>query len=126
MSLLLGSAWVPRHWPSAVVGLSAKTQSINLAGRYTYGWERRYFIPCGSSERWWVTTQPDSLATVLREEIKRLRPQPDSVPWEGTVYARFRGDTTGRGQYGHLDKYPRQFVVREILELRAIARDDCR
>jgi hypothetical protein len=102
------------------------SQALEVSGHYTYGWERSQFVACGSGERWWVRMEPDSLANKLRQSTRRLRPQPDTAAWEGTLFARFRGDLTSRGRYGHLDKYHRELRVYQILELRNPQAADCR
>ena len=70
-----------------------------IAGVYELGFERQTFRPCGSGETWWVGTAPASLQRGL-----------------GTrAYVRVKGTVGPRGAFGHLGKYPRQIVIREVI-----------
>jgi hypothetical protein len=70
-----------------------------IAGVYELGFERQTFRPCGSDETWWVSTAPASLHRGL-----------------GTrAFVRVRGTVGPRGAFGHLGKYPRQIVIREVI-----------
>ena len=81
-------------------------------GHYTYGFEVSSFMPCGSSERWWVSAETRGLRTQLGERA-------------GTVYAEVRGEISKRGSYGHLGAYSRELTVLEVVTTRLPGDKDC-
>ena len=90
-----------------------------FAGYYTAGFERSTFQPCGTSERWWVDF--DTLSNLDRRvfpRLARLDGRPDSLLGEAHVFARFSGDTSGTGKFGHLGQYSRRLHVIDVIDLR--------
>jgi hypothetical protein len=85
-------------------------------GRYSVGFEKREFVPCGSRERWWAT---GPLAASLAATIPGER-------GEGTIFVEWSGTKSPRGHYGHLGQYDREFTVQNVVRTRAPGPDDCR
>ena len=70
----------------------------------------------------------DTLTNLDRTILPRLAMldgKPDSLLGHAITFARFRGDTTPIGEYGHLGSYPRSFHVVEVQELRRPSLADC-
>lgn len=81
--------------------IAADARTIEIAGVYELGFERQTFRACGAGETWWVGTAPASLQRGL-----------------GTrAYVRVKGTVGPRGAFGHLGKYPRQIVIREVVSV---------
>ena len=126
MTLIAASSWRDDNASSRGIPLSTRGQASEAVGRYSYGWQRSYLVPCGSTERWWVTAGRDSIIIRLHHELAKLHPHSESSPWHGSVFARFRGDTSALGHYGHLGKYRRQFLLKDLIEVRDTTSNDCK
>ena len=92
--------------------------SETFTGHYTVQWEVMAFNPCDSEDAWWVA-DPGRLSAEVREVLG------DSVEY-GTVYARVSGELSEPGRWGHMGRYRRMLSVKEVVEVRRAARDDCR
>lgn len=102
LALLIASACTPRMpWPNSGV----------FTGYYFYGFEKSIFAPIGSSERWWVTGNIESVATLYRASSKNARPTYDKP-----IYLVVRGTLSSEGHYGHLSAYTRELIVTEVIE----------
>src|SRR5712692_7325769 len=80
--------------------------TVDVAGSYEAAFERSAFTPCGSNETWWVDF--DTVSNLDRTVFPRLAMldgRPDSLLGHAVTFARFRGDTTRTGRYGHLGQY---------------------
>ena len=114
-----GAAQVSHH-------LTRVLPQIEVAGRYEYGWEKSSFRPCGSRDHWWVVPQDSVVAQQLRVTTKAAREGRQSTPDQGLLFARFRGDTSGIGKYGHLARYRREFRLSEVIEFRDSIPTECK
>ncbi len=95
-------------------------------GQYDAAFETSSFQPCGRGEAWWVTFDTSSsLDRRVFPQLAALDDKPDSMLGHAVTVARFRGDTTPLGHYGHLGRYPRELHVTEVLELRRGTLVDC-
>jgi hypothetical protein len=107
-------------------GSGGSQNSTVVAGSYEAAFEISRFHPCGSSETWWVGF--DTTTNLDREvfpKLAMLDDKPDSILGHAVTFARFRGETTAVGSYGHLGQYRRAFHVTEVLELRRPGPKDC-
>ena len=103
------------------------TPTISTAGTYEAAFELSSFKPCGSKEVWWISF--DTLTNLGRTVLPRLAMldgKPDSMLGHAITFARFRGDMTPLGRYGHLGSYRRNFHVIEVQELRLRGPVDCK
>ena len=88
----------------------------SFQGHYSAGFEVSAFRPCGADESWWTSGDLQPVFDAM----------PDSVPvGYGTVFVHWRGDLSGKGQYGHLGSYERELTVTQVLEAREPAANDC-
>ena len=76
-----------------------------FAGYYGDGFEISDFRPAGTNERWWPGINLLSL--------------PDCHP-TNPCYLVVRGQLSGLGPHGHLDKYKRELQVTEVIEQRSL------
>jgi hypothetical protein len=109
-----------------VAGCASTTHGGEFTGRYEAGFERSAFTPCGSTDTWWVVF--DSTTDLDREvvpQLARLDGRPDGLLGTAMTFARFRGDTSAVGTYGHLGQQRRRLYVTKVLTLRRLAPDDC-
>ena len=86
-------------------------------GHVRMGWEISDFVPCNSSERWWVNAM-DSRTREKLFSVNHFAGQ--------TAYAEVKGMLSTPGEYGHLDAYRRMLVVQEVLILREPGPNDCK
>jgi hypothetical protein len=98
-------------------------------GVYTRAYEHNGFHPCGSDEVWWVTNQSDFLGTLY----SRVKPPDHLLESYGddrsyNVYMECQGELSGKGRYGHLGAFPREFKVTRVMEVRPFDQrpQDCR
>ncbi|MBT8401086.1 MAG: hypothetical protein KJO98_11465 [Rhodothermia bacterium] len=110
MCYVAGCAIVDGAEEDAIFGLTT-------AGIVSLGFEDSTFLPCQSSEAWWLSWY-DGV------ELWRMYEEKASKPHE-QVYAVLRGDRSRQGAYGHLDGYDRSFVVAEVIEMRRLHPEDC-
>jgi hypothetical protein len=97
-----------------------------VGGRYHYGFETSYLVPCGSSERWWIGSEDSALNSIMLDQLRALEAHPDSLLHGGVVFARFRGDSLAPGEHGHLGQYRRGLRLRGVMLFRDTTSDDCR
>jgi hypothetical protein len=97
-----------------------------MAGRYHYGFETSYLVPCGSSERWWIGSEDSALNYIMFDQLRALEAHPDSLLHGGVVFAHFRGDSLAPGEHGHLGQYRLGLRLRGIMLFRDTTSDDCR
>lgn len=91
---------------------------LTTAGVISLGFEDSTFLPCQSTEAWWLSWY-DGVDLWQMYEEKASRPHEQ-------LFAVLRGDRSKEGSYGHLGGYDRSFVVVEVIELRQLNPDDCR
>lgn len=87
-------------------------------GIVTLGFEVVSFAPCRGSEQWWMTGGDGF------EELQSRYNGLTNLPYE-PVYAVLKGERSGRGEYGHLGAYQREFEVREVVEVRLPEEGEC-
>lgn len=97
--------------PEAVLASPASGSTSEFRGVYSAGFEVSSFRPCGSSERWWVSTPGP-----LHEAYVKL----NLIPYQ-EIYAVIRGDTSGVGRVGHLGQYSRYLSVDSLIEVRLLS-----
>ena len=93
-------------------------------GFWTLNFEGSSFVPCGSSERWWLGASRES---TLRAQLKAVagegflvehgHPQP--------VYIEVRGRVSEPGHFGHLGAYSRDLEVLAANVVRLPSASDC-
>ena len=94
-------------------------------GHYEARFEVSAFTACGSNESWWVGEgPPEPLIELQRAAVRAFR---DSLALARgrRLYVELRGDTTTRGEHGHLGAYPRALMIRSISVVRAPQPSDC-
>ncbi len=96
-------------------GPSETDSSLEVAGTYVGGFESSFFGPCGTSETWWVQTDSAFQAKYGALVTQQYEP----------VFVRMRGDRSELGRYGHEGLAVREFVVKEVLEMRHSTSTDC-
>ena len=116
--------------PALICGCAGRSASspatIVVAGSYKAAFEVSSFKPCASNELWWVDFDSTTgLGRTVLPRLAMLDGKPDSILSSAITFARFRGDTTPRGRYGHLGSYERRFHVLEVLDLRPPGPTDC-
>ncbi len=99
-------------------------------GHYTSGFEVSSFRLCDSSEDWWLIPPDDSArAAAFVDRVSRAArggpSTPGVPPGYQYVYLEVRGDTTEQGQYGHLERYVREFRVKDVVAVRPSEPGDC-
>jgi hypothetical protein len=97
-----------------------------LAGRYHYGFETSYLVPCGSSEPWWVGSEDSALNYIMFDQLRALEARLDSLLHGGVVFAHFRGDSLAPGEHGHLGQYRLGLRLRGVILFRDTTSDDCK
>lgn len=95
-------------------------------GHYTFGFERSAFRPCESEEDWWVTRVPERVNRFVRRDTSFGGPDVALTLRAGTVYVRWGGEPSPRGEHGHLGAYAREFRVDTLHEARLPEESDCR
>lgn len=80
-------------------------------GIFVHGFETSAFTPCGGTRAWWLT---GNLTEIFSAQDGA--PVPPNA-WQ-TFYIRVRGERRGPGRYGHLDSYPYELTVTEVLVAR--------
>jgi hypothetical protein len=96
-------------------GPSTANGSLEVTGTYEGGFESSFFVPCGTAETWWVEADP-----AFQQQYAALVTR-DYEP----VFIRMRGDRSALGTYGHQGLAVREFVVKEVLEMRLAISTDC-
>jgi hypothetical protein len=89
--------------------------ATNMRGHFTYGFEVARFVPCGSSEQWWVSDGIDQ----VRRHVGQLG------SGYGTIYIEFVGVVSEPGKFGHLGAYRREVKIEQVV-LVDEPRKDCR
>lgn len=110
-----------RSVPTPVANPDDMMSQDLFEGFYGFGFETSAFTPCGVKEQWWVTPANDEVG----QELVRAYNATTSTQ-NRAVYARLRGKISANGTYGHLGMYNREFIVSEIVDLRAQQEGDCR
>ncbi len=90
----------------------------SYVGTVSFGFEVSSFRPCGGSEQWWFTG--GEVLVDLQAMYNDL-----GVNWYEPVYAELRGEPGGRGEFGHLGAYQREFRISDILEVRLLDDGEC-
>jgi len=93
--------------------------SERVRGRVSFGFEEAAFRPCGSDEQWWITGSDKNIVE-LQDKWNGL-----GLEWYTPGYAELRGDRSGKGEYGHLGAYQREFEVTDVLEVRLLRDGEC-
>jgi hypothetical protein len=106
--------------PTAIVNSDDLMSQELFEGGYAYGFETSAFLPCGLHEQWWVTPANGEVG----EELVRMYNAISDEQFKN-AYSRLRGKISARGKYGHLGFYEREFVVTEVVDLRARQEGDC-
>jgi hypothetical protein len=92
--------------------------SRTYRGQVALGFEVVAFRPCDGTEQWWMTG--GDVINDLQQQYNALGVDPYEP-----VFARLTGSTSGRGTYGHLGAYEREFEVKDILEVRLLDEAEC-
>ena len=95
-------------------------------GHYERRFEVSAFTPCGSDEAWWVGEGPAEPWTELERGAARALGDSLAMYRGARLYVELRGDTTGRGAYGHLGAYPRELTLRSVSVVQRRRSSDCR
>jgi hypothetical protein len=93
---------------------------IEVSGTYLAGFETSRLTPSGAdymNQRWWLTPNAD-----FNERYQKLllkdREKPALAGPE--VSTRVRGRLAGPGQFGHLNQYPFEFLVEQVVDMKAL------
>ncbi|MFC2085744.1 hypothetical protein ACFLRO_00875 [Bacteroidota bacterium] len=87
-------------------------------GQMSFGFEEAAFRPCNTREQWWITG--GDVVGELQSRYNDL-----GVAWYEPVYAKLKGDKSGKGEYGHLGAYEREFDVSDVIEIRLLEQGEC-
>ncbi|HEX6910087.1 MAG TPA: hypothetical protein VF142_06825, partial [Longimicrobium sp.] len=92
-----------------------------VSGRYyVRHFEERILIPCGSTERWWVSWGQDHrLAEQFDKDVLRM------THGGGILFVRLAGDTSKLGRHGHLGTADRDFMLLKVIAFRDTTAADC-
>jgi hypothetical protein len=98
--------------------------TTKYAGFWTVGFETSAFVPCGSSETWWLSATNES---TLPEQLKALagREVFSSRRNVHLVYLEAIGRLSEPGHFGHLGAYPRDLQVSVAKVVRLPSPTDC-
>ena len=88
-------------------------------GHVAFGFEVSAFHPCGSDEQWWISGGGEELLD-LQDRYWALGLNPYEM-----AFAELEGHRSGKGEYGHLNAYQREFTVKDVRDVRLAADDDC-
>jgi hypothetical protein len=88
-------------------------------GHVAFGFEVSAFHPCGSDEQWWIAGGGDALLD-LQDRYWALGLNPYEM-----AFAELEGLQSGKGEYGHLNAYQREFRVLDVRDVRLPADGDC-
>lgn len=108
-----------------------RSEHVELAGHYTFGFESSNFRPCGglpAAAKFYGTDWGSAwvqFADSVRGRDLRW-PEIEKTEYYPTVFVRWRGTLTGPGAYGHMGVATYGLVVDEILEVRRPLTTDCR
>jgi hypothetical protein len=94
-------------------------QPIEISGTYLAGFETSRFTPSAAeykNQLWWLTPNAD-----FNKRYQKLQPKDQEEPaFAGPeVSTRVRGRLAGPGQFGHLNQYPYEFHVEQVLDMKA-------
>lgn len=116
----------PRYDADPVRTLPRSPHPPTFRGRYTNAFEESRLEPCGSNESWWLDGDDADWAPFGSRVVAFMPgPRTTMVGDRAVVYVVVRGDTTPRGEYGHLGHYQRELVLRGVDTVRAWRASDC-
>ena len=89
-------------------------------GFFTQGFEDFAFQPCGSNERWCMVGNNDKATGYLSEQINKI-----VYAGHEKVFVRLRGELQPEKPEVSTNSCDRNFLLKEVLLVRAIAPGDC-
>lgn len=92
-------------------------------GRFTDGFETSRFVPCGSSEKWWVEGDKELIYRAFYPNFDR-NCLPEDFRFK-TGYMEVQGRVTWRGAYGHMGEYNREIHIAKVLRVQSKIPSTC-
>ncbi len=104
---------------AGAIASGASDETLAFEGYYVAQFEVSSFVPCGCSQEpgygagYWL--QPEDRN--FWNAYDRLLIDDDPFTPGPKVYVRFQGSISEYGSFGHLDQYPREVTVSELIEM---------
>jgi hypothetical protein len=99
------------------------TESVELfySGRLNLGFERNWFTPCGTDEKWEMVGGFEEVKAFISTHPNVKCPDNS----DAGMYMSVRGTLSAPGPYGHMGGSSRELTVIEVLEVREYRAADC-
>lgn len=93
----------------AALVINNASASAVYVGKYIIGFESSDFIPCGTSEHWWLEGPAEqkiteSLASKKEEHFLSYEP----------IYIKVTGSLSKPGKWGHMGAYNRKIIATQL------------
>ena len=99
--------------------LNKKWKDWEGIGAISIGFETSSFEPKGIDERWWISFESDSIASIYFNETgepKSTSYNPN-IKFYKPITFRIKGIISPKGSYGHLSMYRRKIMIQGISEI---------
>lgn len=119
---------------TACVSSSTTPASTEFEGFYTSSFEVSSFVPCGMNEQsgygsgYWLvpTAEFQEKFRFTLSGAAGTYGSKDNPRLFNTVYVRFNGSLSPKGNYGHLGAYTNEVNVIQVIEMKTVLTGTCR